>query len=496
MIAWVQSREKLIKWIAVLVWLCIVVYTSMHHEIWRDEMRALSLAIQHNTISELFHDLTNEGHPILWYLLLKGAYTIIQDTIALKVVSLIIGLSSVILFLFHFRLPMYIAILYCFSNIMIWENAVSCRNYGIATLLIIIFSILYDRRQYLIASFVLALLAQSNLIAVLVAMVLLAYMIFKKLQIEEYKWLSFLCYSSIVLISICFFYHTTKPDELSLVISFGDKNIMTLVSHFFESLFYPSKVLHPFVPDLPIVSAIVIFLLTFYFIKDVWIAIFFYLSVVFLNFLCLEFPMISTRHIGVFFALMFFFIHEYHKTPIEGNRFSNLGYKFGSNFLLPVMCIALVVSSAIICHRDITSKMSNSKTFGEFIVNTPKYKNAIVVFEADYAGEGLPYYVDNKIYIPRENRFGNYAHFTKENASRITLSEIINKCDSLTKKYGEVCLFAINQPIVKDKDQNINIPYYVKKNLFVQQSDFLRLKKVAEFRDAYYDENFLVFEIK
>jgi hypothetical protein len=493
---WVQSQEKIIKWIAVMLWLCIAGYTSMHHEIWRDEMRALSLAIQHNTFSELFQDLTNEGHPILWYLLLKGAYTILQDTIALKVVSLTIGFGSVVLFLFHFRLPMYIAILYCFSNIMIWENAVSCRNYGIATLLIIIFSILYDRRQYLIASIILGLLAQSNLIAVLVAMVLLVYMIFKKLQMREYKWLNFFCYSSIVLISIWFFYYTTKPDELSLVISFGDKNILTLMSHFFESLFYPSKVLHPFVPDMPIVSVIVIFLLTFYFIKDVWIAIFFYLSVVLLNFLCLEFPMISTRHIGVFFALMFFFIHEYHKKPIEGNRFSNLGYKLGSNILLPIMCIALVVSSTIMCHRDITSKMSNSKTLGDFIANKPKYKNAIVIFEADYAGEGLPYYVDNKIYIPRENRFGDYAHFTKENASKITLSEIIDKCDSLSKKYGEVCLFAINQPIVMDKDQNINIPFYVKKNLVVQQSDFLRLKLVAEFRDAYYDENFLVFEIK
>jgi hypothetical protein len=304
-------------------------------------------------------------------------------------------------------------------------------------------------------------------------------------------------YPLMVLFSMWFFYITTKPNELSLVVPFSEKNLATLLNHFVQSIFYPSKVLHPFIPDLPIVSALIIYMLTFYFSKDKWLAFIFYMSVVLLNFLCLEFNMISTRHTGVFLVFLFFLIHQYNDSQIEGNRLTEWAFKLGKNILLPLMCISLFISNLIFCYRDVTTKMSNSKELGEFISSHPRYKDAIIIGESDYTLEGIPYYVRNKFYIPREKRFGNYTHFTRENAREISMSEIIKNCDSLTSIDGKICLFVASQPIAFGIDQKIKIPYYVEKYFTIRKEDFYRLRKIAEFKDAYYkDENFTLYEIQ
>jgi len=52
------------------IYLAVVVAGAYQHEMWRDEVRALSLAIESHSLPDLFAHLKNEGHPGLWHVLL------------------------------------------------------------------------------------------------------------------------------------------------------------------------------------------------------------------------------------------------------------------------------------------------------------------------------------------------------------------------------------------------------------------------------------------
>ncbi len=55
-----------------IAWLGLAVVGGLTHEPWRDEMRALSLAFEPETVLTL-PSILHEGHPILWYLFLRVA---------------------------------------------------------------------------------------------------------------------------------------------------------------------------------------------------------------------------------------------------------------------------------------------------------------------------------------------------------------------------------------------------------------------------------------
>src|SRR5215470_15802152 len=63
-----------VLWSIVLGWCAIVVITALSHEFWRDEVRALSIAIDARSLAGLPALLQDEGHPVLWYAMLWAAY--------------------------------------------------------------------------------------------------------------------------------------------------------------------------------------------------------------------------------------------------------------------------------------------------------------------------------------------------------------------------------------------------------------------------------------
>lgn len=62
-------------WAAVTAILALQFALIFKHEPWLDEWQALQLALQMPTIPDLLHNLRYEGHPPLWYLILRGIGT-------------------------------------------------------------------------------------------------------------------------------------------------------------------------------------------------------------------------------------------------------------------------------------------------------------------------------------------------------------------------------------------------------------------------------------
>ena len=77
----------------------------LHHQPFVDEWQALQIAVQSPDFSSLIANLRYEGHPLLWYLVLRAVSDIVGPHNALMVTSLGLALTTQGLILFAARSP-------------------------------------------------------------------------------------------------------------------------------------------------------------------------------------------------------------------------------------------------------------------------------------------------------------------------------------------------------------------------------------------------------
>jgi hypothetical protein len=87
------------------LWLSAAGALAWRHVIWRDEARALSIAIQGENWIAMLHGLHGEGHPALWYLLLRAAYGITGRPEILPFLALAIAAASAWLIVWRSTFP-------------------------------------------------------------------------------------------------------------------------------------------------------------------------------------------------------------------------------------------------------------------------------------------------------------------------------------------------------------------------------------------------------
>lgn len=144
-----------------LLYAAIVIWGSVHHEPWRDEVVPLSIARQAHSLPELAAPLRYEGHPILWYLVLWVSAHVLGGTWALKAASLACAIGAIFL-LNRAPLPWWIRILFTFSFYPLYQYSVVSRGYGLEMLLLFAFCALASGRQQRPLALALALAGLAN----------------------------------------------------------------------------------------------------------------------------------------------------------------------------------------------------------------------------------------------------------------------------------------------------------------------------------------------
>jgi hypothetical protein len=148
---------------------------------------------------------------------------------------------------------------------------------------------------------------------------------------------------------------------------------------------------------------------------------------------------------------------------------------------------------------DIRLERSSSRAFGEFLNSSGIYQDAVIVPEPDFLLESLPYYAKNKIYLPREHRFGTTVSWTTEANDRLSLGELLSTARSVRTRYGQSVLIVLgHQDVDKyktgEKKYSYNKVFSWNTN---ESADFNRSTiLVREFRSAYGDENYSVYTIR
>lgn len=141
------------------------------HEMWRDEMQAWLIPAGSASPGELIHNLRYEGHPALWHLLLWLLTRVTLRPEAMQVLHLAISAAAVFLFARGAPFSRTVRALAVFGYYPLYEYTVISRNYGLGMLFLFAACALFParRRSYLPIAGALALLANSNPYAWLVA---------------------------------------------------------------------------------------------------------------------------------------------------------------------------------------------------------------------------------------------------------------------------------------------------------------------------------------
>lgn len=144
----VPDKNGIVTFVAVLLlWLLVVIVTSAKHEPWRDEVRALSIAMEPNWFWELTTAVKNEGHPILWHIILRVGFSLFHTPVILKVISICIALGAAVVFFRYAPFPFWQRTLFIWGVLPLYYYSVMARSYGLSMFLFFLFSSFYSRRK-------------------------------------------------------------------------------------------------------------------------------------------------------------------------------------------------------------------------------------------------------------------------------------------------------------------------------------------------------------
>lgn len=168
------DTSRLGVWLLLAAYIAIIVLTALHHEFWRDEVRAFSLATE-GSLRDMFTELRTEGHPALWYLLLRGGYWLTGSRLVLPVLSLVIATCAMYVILRYSPFTMLQKVLIVFGVYPVFEYSVIARNYGLGVLVLSVIGLTYPTRRDRPVRFglLLAVLANTSAHAAITAAALL-----------------------------------------------------------------------------------------------------------------------------------------------------------------------------------------------------------------------------------------------------------------------------------------------------------------------------------
>lgn len=176
-------KKEHIYCISILMYIVLNAVLITHHEAWRDEAQAWTIA-RNLTIPEIIDLLPTEGHPISFFLILKlwyklgGAYAWI-GIISLSFMTIIVGVI-----LCKAPFPIWINVLIIFSPICFYYNAVISRCYCIMALALVFVAVSRRKKDEkpVVYCLAVAFLVQTHVLVIPLAMGLCVELLFDTLK--------------------------------------------------------------------------------------------------------------------------------------------------------------------------------------------------------------------------------------------------------------------------------------------------------------------------
>ncbi|MEO5903460.1 MAG: hypothetical protein ABIQ55_05545 [Gemmatimonadaceae bacterium] len=488
---------------------------------WRDEVRAFSIATRAATWTEMLGNLRGEGHPALWYALLRLSFEITHSKLVLPILSLSIAAFAAYLILRYSPFPLWLRLLSVFGSLLGYEFSVVARNYGIGIMLILVASVLFKSRDrhYWQLGAVLVLAANSSVHAA-IASVMIGLLwsadLLKVASRREAEWKALLVGLAIVLVGTVIGIWTAKPSiEMAYSVALQHLGIGQVISSilvdpgvglkgvFVANIAASGELPWSRIGIDPVLASRLIVDLSLLAVAFALLPARRYLAVFLTSILAFEvlfhgvYPG-AIRHQGILtfliLALCWIAIRD-HPGATAGSFAKRVSYG-----LLPMMFMQSL-ALPIVARRHLMHRESSSKAFAGLILSTPYLRDAILMSEPDYLMEPLPYYVQNPIYMPRQHEYDYRVYFDlgSRHSPDLTLGALINAADSVGCTERKPVLLAVGYPNFLSKSAG-DVPGAFHAAHFVWSPEeharlTARARLLRSFDGATTDENYEVFEL-
>ena len=514
--------HNLFRYMLLVLWGCIGLYLVSEHVYWRDEVRAFSLALQGDDLVEFFSSLQGEGHPALWYLLLRLVNNLIHTPQSLPILAFLIASTSFLLLVSKSPFNLLLIALILMSNFALYEYSVMARNYGISMLILFIIAINYEKYRHsgIVLGLLLFLLVNCNVHSVFLACSFLMFWFFdniSKQNINRDKFLKiFPLNTFIVAIGIAICLATIYPPFNDAAMLHGS-NDFTFKS-LFRTILFPGYSMHSLIPEFlndryKLFATVLLYGSTLILIKrpSALIATIVAL-IIFICFFKYVYPG-SYRHqaLWLLFLISMYWIslddkkQDLHKISIyPGYTWdTNNVQKVGVIFITILLLYQVLIGPVKIFARQLNLPntlgnlpQSRSYELAKLIESKPELREAIIIADPDYLLEPLHYYLKNPTYLMREQRFGKVVIFTKNAILQLSLADVLDNARMLKKKYAKPVLILLTERLdSKVGARLVKEGYNWELTLSPEQtkSFMLSTSLLASYEPALTDESFDVY---
>ena len=176
-----KKKEAIINAAIFVIYISLQIFLAMHHEAWRDESQAWIIA-KNASFGEILGLCASEGHPCLWFFILKILSLCGFSFYWFSAISITIMSVAAALFLWKCPFPTVLKVVVLLSPVFFYYNPVICRIYAVLALLIVVLCIIWpDRKEHPVGyGIIVALLFQSHILIAGFAMGCLIEMLIRR----------------------------------------------------------------------------------------------------------------------------------------------------------------------------------------------------------------------------------------------------------------------------------------------------------------------------
>jgi hypothetical protein len=470
------ARGRVIALALFATWLGVVLFAARNHAVWRDEVRALSVALHGDNAVAMLRGIHGEGHPALWYLLLRGGHALVARPEILQIVALIVASAAVLLLLLRSPFSWPLLALFLAGNLFLFEYSVMARNYGISMLLLFLLAAFYERHRDRgpLLGILLLLLANCSAHSVLLVG---AFLLFWLVDITTGDSTHrpgtlrvFMFNAAIATLGVAICILTIFPVHDALVIEKPHSGALTL---FFKAVVLPAARFPVSVRGLPksAMEYLSIWKDPYILIVDLLMSLVMFGSTLGLVRRPAAFVSALAALVGMSLFFAFVYRAEYRHEAlwlafliccywIAGAKarqpepepptllktlvrtVSRVGWAmFLLLFAIQVPIGIFNISAAV----GSDPPFSRSRDLGSLVAGRPDLKDATIIADPDNLVESLPYYLPNRTYLIREQRFGKTVIFTQKARLRISLNDILVTACGLRSKLGKPVVILMAQ---------------------------------------------------
>ncbi len=510
-----------------------------HHEMWHDETCEWLIARDSPTFIALLNNYTQMTHPIAWVSLLWVLTKLTSNIFSMQLLNLILATLAVYIFLRYAPFSRTFKALFSFGYFPLYEYGTISRDYALGMFILFIFAALYKKHwhNFLLFSFIVALLANTNIITFFFSVFIFIFLLFESrdfLKKNKDKKNKIIIYIGCLVMAIGIIFALSKilPYEKLMsrsnpimdVVKYGSfRNSLPLINILFVSFkiifslsFFPIPFpflrfwethLFRLIPDPFMVLSVLIFLFTLVLFRRniklliLWIAIvsFFYLFGFVLIYRT------AIRHFG--FLYLFFIVCLWMYYPAESCKkvlfFNHPVANFRTRQFINIVLFIHILGAGIAVIFDWAYPFTQAKNVANYIRSHHLENKTMVGWRDDFIPSIIAYANLKKIYYPQGERFGSFVVFDAKREKPITLDGIIKPVLTMQKK-PEDFLFIFTPELFNSKsiyiiseDVTQFMPIEIENTHFDINSSKYHFKRIAVFAPAVVlGESFALYELE